>query len=670
MKKLVPIIIVIVSFFVLVSSSEASTTYTYGYVNDSVSVYSKPSTDWLNRMYDDEFYYISVYSPNIVEVLGEEGNFYRIHFMRDGFLYTGYVTKDSLSIHTITTSDEYEQSLINIGFPSDYASKLAILHAIHPNWIFTPSNTLGVSGGMNFNDAVNAESANVSSNVINSSNTTLRSTEDGAYSNGVWYPLAGDGWYGASKQTISFYLDPRNFLDEEHIFMFENLGYNESTQTRDVVNKIIGTSFMANPFNCGESLYLCAVGSHAYSDVFLSTGADKRVSPVHLATRVLQEQGYTGSVLSLGQGYNGEYVGYYNFFNIMASGNTDDEVIRSGLKYAKDRNWDNQYASIFEGSAFLANSYVSVGQSTLYYQKFNTINGEYWHQYQQNVRAPYQEGSSTFSGYYRTYASREDWNNAVYEFLIPVYSNMPSSTTLDTSNNSDATLKSLTVSSCKLNPSFTSSATKYECYVPKSVNNVTLDYQVTNALAKVNGEKKVNLNTDTTDIKITVTAANGNENVYTITIHRIDTDGYSPSEVLNGIGLKVSGSILYNVEVGMDVSNIINNIESKYHFAEVKIVDKDNKEVKDGTIKTGYKITVVNAGITTSLKVAIYGDTSGDGSIDIRDLLVIQKHLVKSKNLKDEYLTSADINKDGLVDIRDLLLEQKYILGQYSISQG
>lgn len=670
MKKLVKIFISILFFSALASNVEASTTFNAGYVNTTTSVYSKPNASSSNRMYDDEFYYISVYSPNIVEIIGEEGSFYNIKFMRDGFIYKGYALKSNIDSVIYVTDDEYENSLISKGFPADYANKLAILHAIHPNWIFTPSNTLGISGGADFNSVVTAETNNAATNVINSTNESLRSTADGAYSNGVWYSLAGDGWYGASKQTVAFYLDPRNFLDEEHIFMFENLGYNAETQTLEVVNRILGSSFMSNPFNCGEGLYLCSVGEHGYADVFINTGIDKKVSPVHLATRALQEQGQTGSVLSLGVGYKGDYVGYYNFFNIAASGSSDDEVIISGLEYAKNRNWNNQYASIYEGSSFIANSYISVGQSTLYYQKFNTINGAYWHQYQQNVRAPYQEGSSTFYGYYPTYSSREEWNNAIYEFLIPIYSNMPAATTLDTKNNSDATLKTLTISSCKLNPGFISSATNYECYVPKSTESVTLDYAATNALAKVSGDKSVTLSEDETTIKIVVTAADGTESTYSIIVKKIDTDGYSPSEVLNGIGLKVNGSVLSNIEVGADVSNIINSISSKYHFAEIKVTDEKDNEIKDGTIKTGYHVTVVNAGITSMFNTVIYGDTSGDGLIDIRDLLVVQKHLVKSKTLDGAYLTSSDINKDGNVDIRDLLLLQKYILKQYTINQG
>ena len=82
------------------------------------------------------------------------------------------------------------------------------------------------------------------------------------------------------------------------------------------------------------------------------------------------------------------------------------------------------------------------------------------------------------------------------------------------------------------------------------------------------------------------------------------------------------------------------------------------------------KISINNAGVTSNYTAIVYGDSSGDGLIDIRDLLIIQKHLVSAKQVNGEYFRASDINKDGAIDIRDLLLEQKYLLGQYSISQG
>ena len=668
MKKIIYFIIILLLFCVNVN---ASTTYKRGIVTTASSIYSEPIATSTYRLKSDTGGNISLYSPEAVEVVGEDGNYYKIKFLYNGFLYYGYIAKGNINVKTYETSDEYTNSLLEKGFSSEYVNKLSILHSIHPNWTFTPSMTGGVDGGMSFDTAVEGESRVISQNLIDSKNTTLRSTADGAYINGVWIGLSGSNWFAASKQTIAFYLDPRNFLDESHIFMFENLGYNPLTQTGEVVSKIIGSSFMNNPFLCIEGAYLCDIGTHSFQDTFMSAGKDKNVSPVHLASRTIQEQGTKGSVLSLGKGYNGEYVGYYNFFNIGASGKTDEAVITNGFKYAVARNWNNQYASIYDGSSTIASGYVARGQSTLYYQKFNTIVKSYFgHEYMQNVRAPYTESYSTYTGYYKTYSTLEEWDNAYYDFLIPIYSNFGEATTLDTSKNDDATLKSLTISSCKLDPDFQSSAYDYDCYIKNDIDEITVDASATSSYAKIEYTDKVTLTSDEQTITIKVTAANGLVANYNIIVHRIETDGYMPNEIINGIGLKTDDTIITNITPGDDVSNIITSITNKYHFASVKMTNADGLDITDDIAKTGYKISINNAGITKYYTLVIYGDNTGDGLIDIRDLLVIQKHLVKAKTLEGVYLASSDINRDGNIDIRDLLLVQKQLLGQYSINQG
>lgn len=650
----------------------ASRTYIRGIVKSSSTV--KKSCGGENLLSDTNAR-MTLYSPEAVEIVGEEGDCYQISFMYVGFMYYGYVPKNNVIKKEYKTDDAYETSLINMGFPADYASRLAIIHAIHPNWTFAPSYTGGVTGGMDFYKAVNGEYSVIARNVIDSSNTSLRSTDDGAYKNGEWIQLVGGGnWYGASRQTISFYMDPRNFLDESHIFMFENGGFNAQTQTVEQVNKIIGSTFMKAPFDCLPGANGCTLGTHYYADTFLSAGKDYNVNPNHLASRVVQEQGTNGSVMSFGKGYNGLHIGYYNFFNINATGKTAAEVILNALSYAESKNWNNQHISIYGGASLLGNSYVKRGQANKYYQKFNTIAPDrygnyYGNQYMQNVRAPYQESYNTYTGYYKFYDTIDNWDIAPYDFLIPIYQNMGGKTSLDTKFNSDATLKNLEVTNCKLNPDFLSSAYNYDCYVKDDINEVEIKAESTNAGAKVTNPSKVILNNKNTLVEVVVTAVNGQTATYSINIHKSVVDNTSPEEILNNVGIKVSENFASNIAVGSDISNIINSVQGKYHFASIKIHEANGNEVTSGIAKTGQIITVTNAGLSKSFKIVLYGDTSGDGLINIVDLLQIQKHLTKSKNLTDEYLKAADISKNGVIDIVDLLQEQKHLVGVTVISQ-
>jgi len=56
------------------------------------------------------------------------------------------------------------------------------------------------------------------------------------------------------------------------------------------------------------------------------------------------------------------------------------------------------------------------------------------------------------------------------------------------------------------------------------------------------------------------------------------------------------------------------------------------------------------------------GDINGDGLVDIEDLLLLKKHILKIDIIKDETLNAADFNGDGNVDVEDLLLIKKFIL--------
>lgn len=657
----------IVAFNLVALRVDASTTYTRGIVKSS----SKITNAGGSQLKSDTGGSIYLYNPEAVEVLGEVGSSYKIKFMYSGFIYEGYIKKGNVTVKTYTTDDAYEQEMITKGFPDDYARKLAILHAIHPNWSFMPSNTGKIAGGLDFKTAVEGEARVVSTNLIQTSNNSLKSTADGAYQNGVWIDLSGKGWHAASKQTIAFFMDPRNFLDESHIFMFENLGFNPATQKKEVVDKIIGGTFMSNPFDCIVGSNECILGTHYFNDTFMEIGRSRNVSPVHLASRVLQEQGSKGSVLSLGKGWNGEYIGYYNFFNVNASGKTNDEVITNGLKYAHDRGWNNPYYSIYGGSSLIANSYIGRGQSTGYYQKFNTIVPSYYTwQYMQNVKAPYSEAYTTYTSYYKAHSSLEEWDNEVYDFLIPIYSNMGEYTTLDASQNGDSTLKSLNITNCQLNPDFLSSAYSYECYVEDGIEEIEVTAETTNANATLANPGKVKIEEKETTIDLVVTAVNGQSSTYSVHIKKIEKDTSTPIEILNNIGLKVNEDYVSNIEVGMDVSNIINGIKGKHHFASMKMFDASGKELNEGIVKTGYKISVKNNGVEKAFDVVVFGDNNGDGLIDIRDLLSLQKHLVSSKALTDAYFKASDINKDGLVDIRDLLLVQKQLVGAYTINQG
>ncbi len=285
-------------------------------------------------------------------------------------------------------------------FPESYRPALEALKQQHPNWTFVRQNT-----GLDFQTVINNELQGGKSLVYKSYGDYCK---EGQHS---------PNWYFASEDILKLYMDPRNSLQENAIFQFEQLTYNESYHTEAAVESFLNNTFM----NSGSPAPLTDM---TFSHIFWAIGAEQQVSPFHLAARVYQEQGQGTSPLISGS-YPG-YEGYYNYFNISASGSTNEQVIINGLTYARNNNWNNAYASILGGANVISANYIKKGQDTLYLQKFNVSptasNPVYTHQYMQNISAPTSEALSMK----RLYESAGALENT-FVFKIPVYENMPES---------------------------------------------------------------------------------------------------------------------------------------------------------------------------------------------------------------------------------------------------
>lgn len=189
--------------------------------------------------------------------------------------------------------------------------------------------------------------------------------------------------------------------------------------------------------------YLTAAGVHKktgilYSSKIMEAAKKYNVSPYYLASKMLLEVGKSANATYAGMGagnsVNGQYPGYkglYNFYNIGASDGAN--AVANGLKWANtgttySRPWNTPGKSILGGAEYIASKYISCGQDTSYFQRFNvkkdTGYALYSHQYMTNVYGCASESASTASAY----KSLGIMKNAK-TFVIPVYLNMPNETT-------------------------------------------------------------------------------------------------------------------------------------------------------------------------------------------------------------------------------------------------
>ena len=336
-----------------------------------------------------------------------------------GMVYEGYIPRDYLACSDERFLEWEELYSMNPGeavmlaeenaagvyadieqFPESYRPALEALKQKHPNWTFVRQNT-----GLDFQTVINNELQGGKSLVYKSYGDYCK---EGQHS---------PNWYFASEDVLKLYMDPRNSLHENAIFQFEQLTYNESYHTEAAVETFLKNTFMNSNSPAPKT-------DMTFSHIFWAIGAEQQVSPFHLAARVYQEQGQGTSPLISGN-YPG-YEGYYNYFNISASGSTNEQVITNGLNYARNNGWDNAYASILGGANVISANYIKKGQDTLYLQKFNVSttasNPVYTHQYMQNIAAPTSEALSMK----KLYESAGALENT-FVFKIPVYENMPAS---------------------------------------------------------------------------------------------------------------------------------------------------------------------------------------------------------------------------------------------------
>ena len=324
---------------------------------------------------------------------------------------------------------DFETYLTQQGFPESYKVKLRELHQKYPYWIFEAQQI-----GMDWDTVIQAESRLGLNLTENSNPSSWKSTQDGAYNwdTGEWIALDSGNWVAASSEIISYYMDPRNLLDETYIFEFLKQSYDESQQTKDGVEAVVNGTFLANTYTeNGRQV--------AYTDTLMQAAQASGVSPYTLASMIIVEQGTNGQGSCISGNVAG-YEGYYNYFNIGAYKTSTMSAVQRGLWYAKgsgsgatsyNRPWNTRTKSITGGAVYYGSNYIAKGQDTLYLKKFNVQGSNpFTHQYMTNVRGASLEAAKMSKAYTGTART----TNLV--FKIPVYQNMPETACIKPTDNS------------------------------------------------------------------------------------------------------------------------------------------------------------------------------------------------------------------------------------------
>ena len=544
-----------------------------------------------------------------------------------------------------------------------------------------------------FQDIVNVQSSNRSL-VHTSFGEAYRSIEPGDYNiyNNTWIGKDGSTWVAANSDVVAYFLDPRNFLNETNIFMFEHLRYNENHSV-ELIQSILKPTFMSGT-------YLKDGVAKSYASTFLEAGIASNVSPIHLASRVRQEQGVNGSAAITGNAftysvlksdhnircssvsYNSNlctdvtYSGLYNFFNWGATSSSSSNINpnwKNGLIYANggldgsyktfSRPWNNIYSSILGGTQALSNNYISRGQDTLYFQKFNVVAEPYYsNQYMTNIMAPRSESSMIYSSY-----SNLDILDFPFTFLIPVYEDMPESTSLPKTGNPNNYLKNIKINDKDV-IGFNPLINEYTVYVSNIVDKVNISVEKMISSSSVYNINEVNIVGDTYKHEILVKSENENERRYIINFIKSADENFTIEDVIAKNNFIISNGILKNITLDTSISSFQSDF-NKYDFSMTVVVKDSNNNVKTtDKLFTGDKVSITLNGQTKEYSIIVKGDVVGDGKVSVLDLLRTQRILLNSVTLSDLYLKAGDVNNDGNVSVLDLLIIQKHILGVSTIN--
>lgn len=124
-------------------------------------------------------------------------------------------------------------------------------------------------------------------------------------------------------------------------------------------------------------------------------------------------------------------------------------------------------------------------------------------------------------------------------------------------------------------------------------------------------------------------------------------------------------NIALNTTVADFKSKLNNNTST------MRVVDANGNECADDKlIGTGMQLKVYEQeGIESTYTAVVYGDVSGDGLVNVLDLLKVKRHLLGLTGLSGANLEASDINHDGVVNVLDCLLVKRFILGTIDINQ-
>ena len=304
-------------------------------------------------------------------------------------------------------ASSYEQKLRDKGFTEGYIAPLAALHKKYPNWNFEAFKT-----NLNWKEAVNGERSVHSNQIIEKS-----SDYDDSYycscasckPNGK-YRYVYSGCVCASRAAVEYFMDPRNWLDEKHIFQFQSHAYNSEDSVKGVESILkytwMNDSYITYKDTEGKDVtYLTKKGNKLkYSKGIMLAAENSGLSAYYIASRIVKEVGSSKPTAAGVCGTRLPFKGIYNYYSIGASGGA-----MSGLEWASGFLRTEEKTTLY--SEYDSTNKKGKGtKTTLAKHQYMSYIGTYGDYYKVRLysQSSYSEG---LVGYVKTSALRTDYFN-------------------------------------------------------------------------------------------------------------------------------------------------------------------------------------------------------------------------------------------------------------------
>lgn len=337
-------------------------------------------------------------------------------------------------------------------------------------------------------------------------------------------------------------------------------------------------------------------------------------------------------------------------------------------------------------------------------QKYNVDSSSpydvYSHQYQQNVSAPYTEGYTVYDAYEELGILESNFN-----FIIPVYENMPSTASVKPGRNVTLTTESVEVQtqttslSIRSNPSI---GGYLKASVPKGTiltrieraDEVSSDGRYWDRVAYNTGNEiiigyssreylKEVTTTASTSEEATVSTMcalkNGPASTVNTKVKQVLTAGTKVT-VIDKILYPYFGHIWYRVKLEDGTEGFVSSaylqtepiVILKYKIdgnniivtPDTVIIDIPNAVLQGEVFGTGAKVIIENI----EYNIVMLGDTTGDGDITPLDYVKVKNNIMGISSLDNLYKIAGDTTGDGDITPLDYVKIKNHIMNMSKIS--